>query len=258
MELDDFPDEIIVTIGTFLDTSDLLVFNTVSQRWRQCGLETSVIYQTKHVPISIQSRYKTQEEAFHEYGYWIDIYRGIEDDLDIFHCLGRAIKKQNLSMFLYFLDSVNRDNLDVDEFATLFDLLAIQWNKELFIALLHKFLNVYRQHYHINLFRNLDIQRYEPCLTGFPQPTKTGRGNYPRAVLHDISFEKLVRAKSIDTNSMVRYGHKWFLCGKLCGKEAMKFPIRKGFSYEIRNYLENIVYEEYRSYNRTSLFFTNF
>ncbi len=98
------------------------------------------------------------------------IYPGLEKQLDFYHCLARAIKRQHLMAARYFLKKAETTSLCVDEYATLFDLLADHWHPGIFHALVEKFIHIFPQYYTVDLFIKYNSLPYQPLLEGLPKP----------------------------------------------------------------------------------------
>ena len=205
------PDEIILEIFWYLNPSDFILIKAVSQRWKR--ILTS--FHLEYLPLRVGLSFTT-------------VYPGIENHLDLFYCLGRSIKLNHLPGVAYFTKRVTRENLDVGEFATLFDLWQIHHHPRIFYILLKKFLLIYRQHYHSCLFLNLDQL---PSLEGFPKPA-TGRGSIPRFPFFDPPPEELIDSK----HNYLRAGRKLWVIGRNShfNKE------RRNYSLEINTMIEKL------------------
>lgn len=224
------PRDILIEILVYLEEADLFIVKCISKLWAALCYDENVkkrvyLADMQRLGVCLIQNHHPSNLLYHR--SYITLYPGIERHLDIYHCLGRAIKRLHHPAVLYFLGKVTHNNLDVSEFATLFDFLAIAWHAGIFTALAKKYLVFFRQHWHISLFDNLKKEDYEPCLSDLPKPLVTKRG-----------AKCITRAAYVDNCNSLAGGYKGLLHGKN-NKDFTKEEKSK-LSLEIRQAIETL------------------
>lgn len=224
------PREILIEIMVYLEEADLFIFKCVCQRWMLLCCDKVVLKRVyladmQRLGVCVIQDHHPSNLLYHR--SYFTLHPGIEKYLDLYHCLGRAIKRLHHPAVLYFLKKVNQDNLDVSEFATLFDFLAMYWHPGIFLALVKKYLLLFRQHWHVSLLDRLKKDDYEPCLVGLPKPLVTQRG-----------AKCVTRAYYSEDKDSLIGGRRSFLTGK-SNRDFTKEEKSK-VSLEIRNQIEQL------------------
>ncbi len=224
------PRDILIEILVYLEEADLFIIKCVSRLWATLCRDEAVkkkVYRAdmERLGVCLIQDHHPSNLLYHR--SYFTLYPGIEKHLDLYHCLGRAVKRLHYPAVLYFLSKVNHDNLDVSEFATLFDFLAISWHSGIFVALAKKYLVFFRQHWHVSLFDKLRKEDYEPCLSDFPKLIVTKRG-----------VKCITRAAYGENSNSLVGGYKGFLSGKK-NKDFTKEEKSK-LSFEIRQAIERL------------------
>lgn len=224
------PRDILVEILVYLEEADLFIIRCVSRLWADLchddGVKKKVyLADMERLGVCLIQDHHPSNLLYHR--SYFTLYPGIEKHLDLYHCLGRAVKRLHYPAVLYFLNKVNNDNLDVSEFATLIDFLATSWHPGIFTALAKRYLVFFRQHWHVSLFEKFKEEDYESCLVDFPKLIVTKRG-----------VKCITRATYLDGSNSLVGGHKTALQGKK-NKDFSKEE-KSRFSYEIRNLIERL------------------
>lgn len=171
--MNNIPVEILIEIIVYLEPPDLSQVGHVCKIWLKIVKTKVVIDRCLNVnklhlgfPITadwnssavLASRSRSQ------------LYPGLENQLDFYHCLARSIKRYHSMAAFYFLKKAATTTLCCDEYATLFDLLADHWHPDIFRALVKKFIHIFPQYYTVDLFIKYNALPYQPLLEGLPKP----------------------------------------------------------------------------------------
>lgn len=223
------PREILIEVMVFLEKADLFLFNCVCKLWSTLYHDEGVKKKFYFIDMR-RLGIIAPVETHHLFNLvylrsFNDLYPGIQEFLDLYHCLARAIKKLHHPAVKYFVSKAVYNTLDVSEFATLFDFLADHWHPGIFRALVKKYLLLFRQHWHVSLFDKLKKEDYEPCLVGFPKPLVTERG-----------ANCIARAPYSEIGDLLVTGRKKYLEGKK--NRDFTAEDKKKYSLEIRNLIE--------------------
>lgn len=170
-------DNILTEVFAYLDPGNLLVVSGVCQQWYKVRHSDVIekMYQDKITAYG-RNHLTSYEEVFIINISYNSLYPGIEEYLDIFHCLGRAIIQSHHPAVAYFERKITKDNLDLVELGTLFDLLANHWDAEIFMILIRRYHLNFRFNFHEALLEKINPNLYKCLLNDLPPLNTSQRG----------------------------------------------------------------------------------
>lgn len=204
------PREILQSIFIYLDLPNIITISFICKLFRYLTYEDKRFLQKALVVPSYEQ--VSKKEYFARY----TIFPGAEKYLDLVHCLIRAIKIKNLFLVEFFLKRVSKDNISVDEFGFLIELLVNYWNVDIFNVILSKFCLIYRMYYSSGLLQKLPRNEVKSYLAAHNMPpyseNKRYTHRYYKQIL-DLSWDVVMKAEnqSIQYDLGLQGGYRIFI-----------------------------------------------